>query len=167
MIWVLVPGSVAMCGLALFGGSGGIIAVIAVTVSLVAITCISMRALVEVDSSQRVRVRYLIYCFSEKLENMQIEVTSKFDFRRDEELGFKALYEGTRLPCFNVGWFVLNNDSVAFVCLTRKRRARAFKTHDGCYLVLDPHIARRIEAVAHATNIRAPWVEQGKSSCVN
>ena len=127
---------------------------LAITLSFAAMISVSLRATVRIDASNRLTIRYLVYSFSDELENIQVAATPKFDFRRDDNLGFKRLYQGTRLPCFNVGWFVLRNGAVAFACVSRKRKARAFKTRDGCYLLVDPRIARRIQAAAGGADAR-------------
>ena len=44
--------------------------------------------------------------------------------------------------------------TVAFVCVSRKRKARALKTRDGCYILLDPRIARRIQTAASPCDAR-------------
>ena len=148
MLWIWAASSLALGGLALHGGPGQAFGVIVVALVFAAVTGVSLRATVEIDANHRLKIRYLIYSFSDKLENIQAAATPKFDFRRDRRLGLKKLYFGTRLPCFNVGWFVLRNGEVAFVCVSRKRTARAFRTHDGCYILVDPRVARHIQAAA-------------------
>lgn len=137
-------------------GSGHIIAMLAITLAFAVMITVPMHATIEIDSGARLTIRYLIYSFSDRLENIRVQATPKFDFRRDDRLGFRKLYQGTRLPCFNVGWFVLRNGAMAFVCLSRKRNARALKTRDGCYILVDPRIARRIQAVANPCDTRQP-----------
>ena len=130
------------------GEIGYVLGLFAITLAFAAMTSVSLRATVEIDSENRLTIRYLSYSFSDDLENIQLAALHKFDFHRDAHLGFKKLHCGTRLPCFNVGWFVLRNGAVAFACLSRKRRARALMTRDGCYILVDPHVARRIQAIA-------------------
>ncbi|MXY06312.1 MAG: hypothetical protein F4171_16565 [Gammaproteobacteria bacterium] len=140
--------SVVLLGPVIAGEIGYVPGLLAITLAFAAMTSVSLRATVEIDSENRLTIRYLCYSFSDDLENIQVAALQKFDFYRDANLGFKKLHRGTRLPCFNVGWFVLRNGAVAFACLSRKRRARALMTRDGCYLLVDPHIARRIQAIA-------------------
>ena len=154
VLWVLAASSFALFAPMLAGEFGHVPGVLAVALAFAAMISVSLRATVEIDSKNRLTIRYLVYSFSDKLENIQVEATPKFDFRRDDTLGFKKLYKGTRLPCFNVGWFVLKNGAVAFVCVSRKRKARALKTRDGCYILVDPRIARRIQATANPGGAR-------------
>ena len=146
VLWIWAASSVVVLGPALAGGLGQALGLLAVTLAFAAMTTVSLRATVEIDADNRLIIRYLVYSFSDELRNIQLAATPKFDFRRDDNLGFKKLYQGTRLPCFNVGWFVLRNGGVAFVCVSRKRRARALRTRDGCYILVDPRIASRIQA---------------------
>ena len=154
VLWVLAASSFALFVPVLAGEFGHVPGMLAVMLAFAAMTSVSLRATVEIDSKKRLTIRYLVYSFSDKLENIQVEATPKFDFRRDDRLGFKKLYQGIRLPCFNVGWFVLKNGAVAFVCVSRKRKARALKTRDGCYILVDPRIARRIQAAANPGGAR-------------
>jgi len=98
-------------------------------------------------------IRTLTTSFHEQVHNLNAATDDKVDFRHDEHYGIKRLFRGTNLAGFRVGWFVLNDGKVAFVCVTRKRRARAMETRDGYLLLLDPRIARRIEQYRdlHAT----------------
>ena len=82
--------------------------------------------------------------FDERLDNLEPASSPKFDFKHDRDLGLKRRFVGTSLRRFRVGWFFLENGGLAFVCLTRKHRARAIATKDGRYLVLDPRVARNI-----------------------
>lgn len=148
VLWIWGASSLALFGPALVGGLGSVVALLAVTLAFAAMTSVTLRATVEIDSSNRLTIRYLTYSFSDELQNIRVGATPKFDYRRDHNLGVKRLYRGTRLPCFNVGWFVLRNGGVAFVCVSRKRRARALVTRDGCYILVDPRIARWIQAAA-------------------
>ena len=150
VMWIWAASSILLLGPILSGELGHVPAVLGVTLAFAAMTCVSLRATVEIDSENRLTIRYLLCSFSDELKNIQAAATPKFDFRRDDILGFKRLYRGTQLPCFNVGWFVLRNGAVAFVCLSRKRKARAFRTRDGCYILVDPRIARRIQAACPA-----------------
>ena len=139
---------IVLFGPLLAGEVGHVPGLLAITLAFAAMTSVSLRATVEIDSENRLTIRYLCYSFSDDLKNIQVAELRKFDFHRDARLGFKKLHRGTRLPCFNVGWFVLRNGAVAFACLSRKRRARALKTRDGCYILVDPRIASRIQAIA-------------------
>ena len=139
---------VVLCGPVIAGEIGHLPSLFAITLAFAAMTSVSLRATVEIDSENRLTIRYLSYSFSDELRNIQVATLRKFDFHRDAHLGFKKLHSGTRLPWFNVGWFELRNGAVAFACLSRKRKARALKTRDGCYILVDPHIARRIQAAA-------------------
>ena len=140
--------SVVLLGAVIAGEIGHVPSLFAITLAFAAMTSVSLRATVEIDSENRLTIRYLSYSFSDELRNIQVATLRKFDFHRDAHLGFKKLLSGTRLPWFNVGWFVLRNGAVAFACLSRKRRARALMTRDGCYILVDPHVARRIQAIA-------------------
>lgn len=121
-----------------------------VALAFAAMIALALRADIWVDARNRLHVRYLVYSFSTKLKHLQRAPTPKFDFRRDEELGLARMYQGTRVPSFRVGWFLLRNQSVAFACVTRKRRAQAFKIRKGLYLVVDPALARQIQVAANA-----------------
>ena len=170
MLWIWAASSLALCGLAFDGEPGhvlGVIAhalgVIAVALVFAAVTGVSLRATIKVDASNRLNIRYVTHTFSDRLENIQAAATPKFNFRRNQRLGLKKLYFGTRLPCFNVGWFALRNGALAFVCVSRKRAARAFRTHDGCYILVDPRVARHIQAAAATSgdarrySVQAPY----------
>ena len=153
VLWIWAASSFLLFGPVLGGELGHVPGMLAVTLAFAALTSVSLRATVEIDSDNCLTIRYLVYSFSDELENIQIAATPKFDFRRDDVLGFKKLYRGTRLPSFNVGWFVLRNGAAAFVCVSRKRRARALVTRDGCYILVDPRIARRIQAAAATSGL--------------
>ena len=140
--------SVVLFGPVIAGEIGHLPALFAITLAFAAMTSVSLRATVEIDSQDQLTIRYLSYSFSDELQNIQFAALGKIDFHRDANLGFKRLHSGIRLPSFHVGWFVLRNGAVAFACLSRKRRARALMTRDGCYILVDPHIARRIQAIA-------------------
>ena len=146
VFWIWAASVAALLGPAIAGGLVQALGLLAVTFAFAAMTSLSLRATVEIDADDRLVIRYLVYSFSDDLRNIDLAATPKFDFRRDDTLGFKRLYQGIRLPCFNVGWFVLRNGGVAFVCVSRKRRARALRTRDGCYILVDPGIARQIQA---------------------
>ena len=92
------------------------------------------------------------YCgitsFSEDLRNLTAKPSGKFLFRDDPKYGLNKLFRGTRLMGFHVGWYVLNDGSLAFVCVSRKKRARSIVTPDGVRLVVDPGVARAISAMA-------------------
>lgn len=117
--------------------------------SLVALTCVALasqlRATIQVGQD-RIRIQYLLTSFADRLGNIEPQASEKFDFRTDERLGLKRLYLGTRLFGFYVGWYVLRDDSVAFVCVSRKHRARRLSTKDGHQLILDPGTAREVES---------------------
>ena len=140
--------SVVLFGAVIAGEIGHVLGLLAITLAFAAMTSVSLRATVEIDSQDRLTIRYLSCSFSDELQNIQFAPLGKIDFHRDADLGFKKLHSGIRLPSFHVGWFVLRNGAVAFACLSRKRRARALMTRDGCYILVDPHIARRIQAFA-------------------
>lgn len=168
VLWVSAVCSLALCGPILTGEFRYIPSIVAIIFALAIGTSTILRATIETDCIGNLNIRYLVYSFSDRLENIQVVGEAKFDFRRDNQLGFKRLYEGTRLPCFNVGWFILKNGAVAFVCLTRKRRARAFKTRDGCYILLDPGIARQIQAAIGALPAAQPlYAEGNKANPIN
>lgn len=138
--------SLAFAGPAL---TGGLLPLLGMTIAALAsagMAGYALRATIRIQFRDRLTIRYLVYTFTERLENIQIVPTPKFDFRRHKKLGVKRLCRGTRLPHFYVGWFVLRNGSVAFVCVSRKQKALAFRTHDGCYILVDPRIARRIRS---------------------
>ena len=167
VLWVWAASSCVLFGPALEGELEHLTGMLAVTLAFAAMTSVSLRATLEIDSKNRLTVRYLVYSFTADLQNIQTAATPKFDFRRDDDLGFKKLHRGTRLPGFNVGWFLLRNGATAFVCVSRKRKARAFKTRDGCYILIDPRIARRIEAaVTHYGVCRFPKKDR-KPVCFN
>ena len=151
VIWIWAASLCVVLGPAIVGGWGQALVLLAVTLAFAAMTNLSLRATVEIDAENRLTIRYLVYSFSDELRNIHLTATPKFDFRRDDTLGFKKLYQGIRLPCFNVGWFVLRNGGVAFVCVSRKRKARALRTRDGCYILVDPGIVRQIQAAASAS----------------
>ena len=98
-----------------------------------------------------VRIHYWSTSFVDSVANLADGPGPKYDFRHDETKGLKRLWQGTRLIGFYVGWYSLNDDSPAFVCLTRKHRARRFKTTDGVSLVLDPGVARQLDNALPAT----------------
>lgn len=148
VLWIWAASSLALFVPALAGGLGSVAVLLAVTLAFAVLTSLTLRATVEIDSDNRLTIRYLVYSFSDDLENIRDGATPKFDFRHDDSLGVKRLFRGTRLPCFKVGWFVLRNGKVAFVCVSRKRRARALVTRDGCYILVDPRIARWIQSAA-------------------
>ena len=164
VLWVWAACSMALWGPVLTGEFGYIPGVVAVALAIAVGAGAILRATIEIDGKDNLNIRYLVYSFSDRLENIQDAATPKFDFRRDDQLGFKKLYRGTRLPRFNVGWFVLKNGAVAFACLSRKRRARAFKTRDGCYIFLDPAIVRRIQAVIAAPPAAPPLYTHGNKA---
>ena len=150
VLWIWAPCSTAFCVPALSGEPAQALILFSFAFVITASTSVSLCATIEIDSGDRLTIRYLVHSFSDRLENLQVEASSKFDFRRDDRLGVKRLYQGTRLPCFKVGWFVPKNGAVAFVCVSRKRRARALRTRDGCYILVDPRIARWIQVVANS-----------------
>ena len=137
--------SIALCGPIILDGPGLILVMVAVALGVAAMMSITLCATIKIDAKNRLTIRYLIYSFSDQLENIRPVNNSKIAFRRDDRFGFKKLYMGTRLPCFHVGWFRLRNGAVGFLCLSRKRKARAFITNDGCYILLDPRVARQIQ----------------------
>ena len=167
VLWIGAVSSFALCGPVLSGEPGQVLGVLLVALAVAAMTGLSSRATIQIDAGDRLTIRYLVYSFCDRLENIRVEATPKFDFRRDATLGVKRLYRGTRLPCFNVGWFVLRNGAVAFVCVSRKRKARAFKTRDGCYILVDPRIARRIQAAVKPFDSRQLRKKDCKSVSFN
>ena len=143
---VSIASALAISGPALASESWHLVNLIVVLPAFAAMTRATLRATIEVDAQGTLNIRCPLFSFCDQLDNLQLATVRKFDFRRDEQFGLKRLYRGTRLPSFNVGWFVLKNDAAAFVCLSGKRKARALKTHDGFYILVDPRIARKIEA---------------------
>ena len=153
VLWIWATYSLAFFGSALTGGLRQLLGMTIAALVSAGMTGYALRATIRIQNRDKLTIRYLSYTFADRLENIQIVPTPKFDFRSHKKLGVKRLYQGTRLPCFHVGWFVLRNGSVAFVCVSRKRKARAFKTHDGCYILVDPRIARRIRAAAASSDV--------------
>ena len=94
---------------------------------------------------EEVRIHYWSTTFVDSVKNLRDGPGEKFDFRKDEQRALNRLRLGTRLLGFYVGWYSLKDGSPAFVCLTRKHRARRFRTNDGVSLVLDPGVARKLE----------------------
>ena len=126
-----------------------IVMVLPIAIAFAAMLAVALRAEIWVDARNRLHVRYLVHSFSVKLRHLQRAPSPKFDFRRHGELGLARMYQGTRVPSFRVGWFLLRNRSVAFACVTRKHRARAFEIRKGLYLVVDPALARQIQNAAN------------------
>lgn len=106
-----------------------------------------LRAVVSVDED-RLRINCMFASFVDKIDNLEPDVSDKFLFRSDEQYALSKLYLGTRVLGFYVGWYTLKDGSVAFVCVSRKRHARALSTKDGVRLVLDPGLARQIASAA-------------------
>lgn len=136
---------------ALMSGPLHLLGMAIATLASATMASLALRATIKVKAGDRLTIRYLIHSLTVRLENIEVVPTPRFDFRRHRKLGVKRLYQGTRLPGFHAGWFVLRNGSVAFVCVSRKRKASAFKTHNGCYILVDPRIARRIRNAADAS----------------
>ncbi len=143
---VSIAAAFAISGPLLIADPWYLLSLIVFVPAFAAMTSAMLRATIIVDSQGTLNIHCPLFSFCDQLDNLQLTPVPKFDFRRDEQFGLRRLYRGTRLPSFYVGWFVLKNDDVAFVCLSRKRKARAFKTHDGLYILIDPRIAREIEA---------------------
>lgn len=121
-----------------------ILATVTITAISVAFIAPMLRATIDIDQ-ESISIQYLSTSFEDRLDNLKPCASAKFNYIDDRELGLKKLFRGIQLRCFCVGWFVLNNRSVAYVCVSRKQRARMIETRDGYYLLLDPGIARRIE----------------------
>lgn len=123
---------------------------VAVLVSLlsVALAAPHLRATIELDGDS-ISIRHPFHGFADRLDNLEPVASSKFDFRQDRQRGLKRLFRGVHLRGFHMGWFVLRNDAVAYVCLSRRQRARLFEGRDGYCLVLDPGTARRVERHLH------------------
>ena len=145
---VSMASALAISGPALFSEPWHLVNLIVLVPAFVAMTSATLRATIEMDAQGMLSIHCPLFRFCHQLDNLKLAGVPKIDFRRDEQFGLKRLYRGTRLPSFNVGWFVLKNDAVAFVCLSGKRKARTLKTHDGFYILVDPRIARKIEAAA-------------------
>lgn len=99
---------------------------------------------IEVDGD-RLRIRNLMTSFEDRVDNIQPACSAKFDYRDDERFALRRRLLGTTLYNFRVGWFLLRDGSPAFACLSRQHRARAFTTRDGCRVLLDPGVARRLQ----------------------
>lgn len=98
-----------------------------------------------VDSQLTIRNWNWLTSFKMAVDNLAVTSSAKFDYRHDSEMSLKRRFYSMVLRRFRVGWYVLENDTLAFVCLTRRERARAIATKDGRYLLLDPGIARSLE----------------------
>lgn len=98
-----------------------------------------------VDSQLTIRNWNWLTSFKMSVDNLEVTPSAKFDYRHDAEMSLKRRFYSMVLRRFRVGWYVLENDILAFVCLTRRARARAIATKDGRYLLLDPGIARSLE----------------------
>ena len=147
IVGMLLAAASMVAGNAPFGAVAIGAAVALLTVAFLA----QLQATIAVEGDS-ITVRYLGTSFQDQLSNFEPASTKKFDYRQDRRFGLKRLFRGIHLRGFCVGWFVLRDASVAFVCLSRKRRARALTTRDGYTLMLDPGIARRIERRLPAAN---------------
>jgi len=156
--FVLRPGRQALLSLALtvaavelvllsvLGVDGGR-SLMAAGLTALAMACIVGQHLVttiELDGD-RLRIRNLMTSFEDRVDNIQPECSAKFDYRDDERFALRRRLLGTTLYNFRVGWFLLRDGSPAFACLSRQHRARAFTTRDGCRVLLDPGVARRLQ----------------------
>lgn len=92
-----------------------------------------------------IHIRYLNYQYYDSLDNFYPEASSKFSYRQDKQLGLKHMLSGTNLKGFKVGWCELKNEAPGFICLTRRKNARALAAKDGTYLLLDPSVAEQVE----------------------
>lgn len=108
-----------------------------------------LRAVIEVDGGE-LRVRYQNQTYAERLDNLRFVSDEKMNFEEDPRRGIGASILGSKIKGFNVGWFRLRDDSVAFACLSRKRNARALESRDGYLLLLDPRVARKISGLLPA-----------------
>lgn len=105
----------------------------------VAQLCATIRAQDDV-----LRIDYLLVSCDASIDDLSSEVSQKFDYRRDPEFGLDTLLLGTRLFGFHVGFYKLKDGSTAYVCLSRKKHARAITAENGFKLLLDPGIAKRV-----------------------
>lgn len=122
----------------------GLLLGITVAAALVLLSWTHLRAVIEIADG-KLTVRYNNQVFCEQLKNLRVASDRKLDFESDPAHGIDKSIIASRIKGFNVGWFRLRDDSVAFACLSRKRRARAIETRDGYVLLLDPGVARRIQ----------------------
>lgn len=102
----------------------------------------------------KILIKTLSCRFEDSIENISDKPTKKFNFTEDGELGLKRRILGSRINRFHVGWFTLKNNSVGFVCVTRKARARAIYVGDNCFLLLDPSVAKQITSYVSSHRIR-------------
>jgi len=99
---------------------------------------------IELDGD-RLRIRNLMTSFEDRIDNIEPDCSAKFDYRADRRFALRRRLLGTTLYNFRVGWFLLRDGSPAFACLSRQHRARALTTRDGCRVLLDPGVARRLQ----------------------
>lgn len=135
-------------GMLLLGLLSDMTAIETITLSLfigaiALITMFQLQAVIRVEQG-RLSIVSTFASFSEKLENLNLDVSEKFLYRTDAENALNKFHFGTRILGFYVGWFTLNDGSVAFACVSRKRHARAISTKDGVKIVLDPGLAMSI-----------------------
>lgn len=107
------------------------------------LTLFSLKAVIKIDGDV-LEIDYVRATFADKLSNIKTEATEKFLFKDDPLLALGKLYLGTRIIGFYVGWYTLKDGSAAYVCVSRRRRARALATKDGVRLILDPGIAKAL-----------------------
>jgi len=112
--------------------------------AVAAIVAQHLATTIEVDGG-RLRIRNFMTSFEDRVDNIQPDCSAKFDYRGDERFALRRRLLGTTLYNFRVGWFLLQDGSPAFACLSRQHRARAFTTRDGCRVLLDPGVARRLQ----------------------
>jgi len=134
-----------------FINKGNIWAVVLTTVLIVvAVAFLSLMLSATIKLSDgKICISTLTCNFERPVDSISEKVSPKFPYHEDPEYGLKKRLLGSHLSGFHVGWFVLNNDSVGFVCVTRKKRARALYIGDNCFLVLDPSIAKEIVRYSH------------------
>ncbi len=121
----------------------GAISGILIGLALVVSGWLHLRAVIEVQDGE-LRVRYQNQTYAERLDNLRMVSEDKMNFEEDPRRGIRTSILGSKIKGFNVGWFKLRDDSVAFACLSRKHNARALQSRDGYLLLLDPKVARRI-----------------------
>lgn len=121
----------------------GALSGIFIGLALVVSGWLHLRAVIEVEGEE-LRVRYQNQTYAERLDNLTLVSGEKLNFQEDPRRGIGASILGSKIKGFNVGWFKLKDESVAFACLSRKHNARALKSRDGYLLLLDPRVARRI-----------------------
>lgn len=125
------------------GNAWGVVLTSVLIVLAVAFLSFMLSATIKMQDD-KIRISTLTCNFESPIDSISENVSPKFSYHEDPEYGLKKHVLGSHLSGFHVGWFVLNNDSVGFVCVTRKKRARAIYIGENCFLVLDPSIAKKI-----------------------